>query len=120
MTINNVSSFSFTNTNQISELTPKGGITINKIDHIHYNISSQYEVIVHQVEPVRTGSDNDIMVMINQFIDDGANKTPVINADQNLSISILREDVVFSTPTINPSTTTNGTYFVPFKPAKAG
>ena len=117
---NNFSSFYNTNTNQITELTPKGSIIINKIDHIHYNISSQYEVIVHQVEPVRTGSDNDIMLMINQFLNGGANKTPVVSAEQNLSISILREDVVFSTPTLIPSDTKNGTYFVPFKPVKAG
>ena len=95
-------------------------IKINAVSHNIVNLTSKYQLIVHQDEPVRTGVDGIIMLMLYKYSDDGVNKTPVIGAENNLTASIIKESAVLSVNTLTASTSTPGTYTIPFNPSKAG
>ncbi len=92
---------------------------IQGVEHAIYNVSSSYQVIVHQEEPVRTGSDNGIMLMIYEYLINGS-KSPVFNLEQNLTASIIKNNVVLSVENLSASTTNSGTYMIPFKPTTTG
>lgn len=117
-TINNNSNntnINISNEYKVNSLThtPK-----NVTDGIHF-----YEIIVgwHN-EPAVSGEFNDIEIYVYLYSSDNTSYTPVLGADNNLSVTLTKGGSTFNfpTPALYPVDEVPGLYLVPFEPTQPG
>ena len=112
MQINAISGVSYTNNTHT--------LRIDSIAHEHYNVSSNYELVVGWItEPPRVGVANNVSIEVNMFATNGS-VMPVNNAENNLTGIITKDTFSTTQQLLIPSKDTPGLYTIPFKPTKTG
>ena len=93
----------------------------SSLAHEHVNISADYEIVVGWVtEPPVVGVFNGVLIEINMFTNGGANTTPVIGAENNLTVYIINGGLQTDPSNLNPIDESPGSYSVPLLPTLTG